>query len=84
MEDSIFKLILDGAGLALALAILFYYSYNSFKVSRAEKLELRIELRNLQTDFHSFKNDVIKKLMTLNENTKLSVDNLAKKIKNNF
>jgi hypothetical protein len=77
MEKSIFELIMNAGGLALALAILFYYSYKSFNLSSSERKELKTELSALQKDFHNFKNQMIDKLVTLSTETKLSIDNLT-------
>jgi hypothetical protein len=80
MEAEIFKLLLNAGGLTIALAILFYYSVTSFKNSRAERNELKTELKQLQLEFHKFKDYVINDLKNaLNENSD-SLRHLTEKI----
>ena len=62
MESKIFELILNSGALALTLAILFYYSATSYKASRAERNDLKTELKQLQLEFHKFKDFVINDL----------------------
>jgi hypothetical protein len=45
METKIFELIVNSGGLALVLAILFYYSLTSFRYNKVERNELRKELK---------------------------------------
>jgi hypothetical protein len=61
MEAEIFKLIINSGGLALVIAILFYYSLTSFKQHKVERNQLREELKELQDDYHEFKDNVIEK-----------------------
>jgi peroxiredoxin family protein len=69
METEIFKLIINSGGLAIALAILFFYSFNSFRQLSKERSEMREELGSLQTEFHTFKNNMIKQLFEMQEKT---------------
>lgn len=59
MENTVISQILEGGGMALALLLLFFYSVSSYKVSMAERNALRVELRDLQTQFHEFKDRII-------------------------
>lgn len=69
METEIFKLIVNSGGLAIALAILFFYSFNSFRQHTRERIEMRKEISNLQTEFHEFKNEMIEQLFVIQEKT---------------
>jgi len=80
METEIFKLIINSGGLALVLAILFYYSLTSFRYNKVERNELRKELKELQDDYHEFKNSVIEKLLESQEKFSETVRFLADKI----
>jgi SMC interacting uncharacterized protein involved in chromosome segregation len=66
--------------LALVLAILFYYSLTSFRYNKVERNELRKELKELQVDYHEFKNSVIEKLLESQEKFSETVRFLADKI----
>ena len=63
METKIFELIFNTGGMALVLAILFFYSLTSYKQSSRERTELRKELNELQTDYHNFKDNMIERLL---------------------
>ena len=63
MENQIFELIVNTGGLALVLAILFFYSLTSFKQHSKERTELRKELNQLQEDYHEFKDSMIERLL---------------------
>lgn len=63
MDNQIFELITNTGGLALVLAILFFYSLTSFKQHSKERTELRKELNDLQTDYHQFKDKMIERLL---------------------
>ncbi len=80
MEAEIFKLILNSGGLALVIAILFYYSLSSFKQHRVERNQLRKELKELQDDYHDFKDNIIEKLLESQEKFSETVRFLADKI----
>jgi predicted nuclease with TOPRIM domain len=80
METKIFELIVNSGGLALVLAILFYYSLTSFRYNKVERNELRKELKELQDDYHEFKNSVIEKLLESQEKFSETVRFLADKI----
>jgi predicted nuclease with TOPRIM domain len=80
METEIFNLIINSGGLALVLAILFYYSLTSFRYNKVERNELRKELKELQVDYHEFKNSVIEKLLESQEKFSETVRFLADKI----
>jgi len=80
METKIFDLIINSGGLALVLAILFYYSLTSFRYNKVERNELRKELKELQDDYHEFKNSVIEKLLESQEKFSETVRFLADKI----
>lgn len=80
METKIFELILNSGGLALVIALLFYYSLTSFKQHSEERIKLRAELKELQDDYHEFKNSVIEKLLESQEKFSETVRFLAEKI----
>jgi predicted nuclease with TOPRIM domain len=80
METKLFELIVNSGGLALVLAILFYYSLTSFRYNKVERNELRKELKELQDDYHEFKNSVIEKLLESQEKFSETVRFLADKI----
>jgi predicted nuclease with TOPRIM domain len=80
METKLFELIINSGGLALVLAILFYYSLTSFRYNKVERNELRKELKELQDDYHEFKNSVIEKLLESQEKFSETVRFLADKI----
>lgn len=84
MEKTIFEMIINTGGLALVIAILFYYSLKSYQSNLTERLQQRKELSDLQSQFHSFKNDIIEKLIELSTETKLSVDKLSDSIEKNL
>ena len=63
MDSEIFDMITNTGGLALVLAILFFYSLTSFKQHSKERRELRKELHELQTDYHDFKDKMIERLL---------------------
>ncbi len=67
METEIFKLITNAGGLSLVLAVLFFYSLNSFRQHSNERIELRKELSTLQADFHEFKNQMIERMFESQE-----------------
>jgi hypothetical protein len=70
MDSKILELILNSGGLALSLALLFFYSLNTFKANSTEKNEMKTDLKTLQSEFHKFKSDVIEKLIfTLDKNS---------------
>jgi hypothetical protein len=69
METKIFELIVNPGGLALLLAILFYYSLTSFCYNKVERNELRKELKELQDDYHNVKNSVTERWPQLSKAT---------------
>jgi predicted nuclease with TOPRIM domain len=81
METEIFNLIINSGGLALVLAILILLlSLTSFRYNKVERNELRKELKELQDDYHEFKNSVIEKLLESQEKFSETVRFLADKI----
>jgi predicted nuclease with TOPRIM domain len=80
MEAEIFKLIINSGGLALVIAILFYYSLTSFKQHKVERNQLREELKELQDDYHEFKDNVIERLLESQNKFSETVRFLADKI----
>gem|GEM_PF-4666367 len=80
MENQIFQLIINSGGLALSLAILFYYSINSYKQHSKERQELETDIDKLQEDFHDFKNDTIEKLFEIQTIT----NNILSEFSKNF
>jgi hypothetical protein len=77
MEKSIFEIILDTGGLAIALAILFYYSVKSFAASAKERTDLKAELSDLQKQFRDFQKDTISKLIEIHEDSLKSINELS-------
>ncbi|MFN8258134.1 MAG: hypothetical protein U0W24_20765 [Bacteroidales bacterium] len=67
MDAKIFELIANTGGMALVFSILFFYSLNSFKQHSRERVELRKELTDLQTDYHGFKNQMIERMFDSQE-----------------
>ncbi len=80
METKIFDLIINSGGLALVLAILFYYSLTSFRYNKVERNQLRKELKELQDDYHDFKDSVIERLLESQDKFSETVKFLAEKI----
>lgn len=79
-----FELLMNAGGLTIALALLLYYSIKSYKFSESERTGLKLELSNLQREFHTFKNEIISNLInTINKNSD-SLQHLTEKIEQNF
>jgi|JFJP01.1.fsa_nt_gi hypothetical protein len=85
METAIFEMIINTSGVALALSLLFYFSIKTFQIILVDRNSMQTELKVLQNEFHSFKNQVIEKFInTMLENTDTLNhlrDELEKKIK---
>jgi hypothetical protein len=77
MEKSIFELIVNTGGIALALAILFYYSVKSFANSIKDRNELKSELSDLQKQFRDFQKDTISKLIEIHDDSLKSINELS-------
>jgi hypothetical protein len=67
MDAKIFELITNTGGMALVLAVLFFYSLNSFRQHSRERIELRKELTELQADYHGFKNQMLERMFDSQE-----------------
>jgi len=84
METAIFELIINTSGVALALALLFYFSIKTFQIILTDRNDMKTELKVLQSEFHSFKNQVIEKfILTMSENTD-TMNHLRDEIIKNF
>ena len=82
METQIFESIINSGGLALALAILFYYSVSMFKSTAKEHAELKTSIIKLQNDISGFKDETIKRLYDLQVETNQVLDKIADSIIN--
>ena len=84
METAIFEMIINTSGVALALALLFYFSIKTFQIILTDRTNMQSEIKNLQTEFHSFKNQVIEKFITtMLENTD-SLNHLRDELEKKF